>query len=668
MGYRVKRRTFVVLPVKTNSELELSRKTHDPWTVMQPFNIESHCTTASEALLGSTNQRRRIVFLNRAGYLGYNLSRGLAEQGDHVTMVGDADDSYLAAIVRRHRNDSDRIPGGKFSHITGKLCDQGFLKHVFSLYIPTYVLVSHVDECAAPGSNKDIVRRLSCVTNILEAARNFQGMRVVTLRIEGARPEEDVISIKEANTGAVPGAELSALTRAVQDGQEIAFNIYRNVFDLTVTTVALKVLNGDSYGLSSLEYRSSNYQGQSGSCGTANVDDDSSKDLSVEEDTKRDVVVEIVPKLAAILRIRHLCFNYRILVDLSGRRSRQGRGEVEVAQGDSDGYIRKNKIAILSKNRIKSLHDATNGVVAHINVAGSARISQTSHGCANKSSGDALRGSVRTGERDTNKLQLDNVRNEIQQTGIPKGKNVKCADRKVNLVLSCQFVNFRNSRKKSSRFEITKMWYWGLKDHGLKAAVIHGGLQESYVKRVSDRNITFHRVNMNEFTKSAKFFAFLEYLSARPDVGRVILTDNSDVRFQRNPFDLMDLLGDRLYVGTDVDVYPNMASMAWLTRRLEECFGHSFAQSKEFPTLTQMPYVYNAGAIGGPRHLVMLLLEKLTFVLDGVNPKAKNICNMAALNLVLHKYFADKVFTGFPWNSRYLRRQKNPKGVYVIHK
>ncbi|XP_066295597.1 uncharacterized protein [Branchiostoma lanceolatum] len=651
-----------------SDELELSRKVHDPWTVMQPFNIESHCTTASEALLGSTNQRRRIVFLNRAGYLGYNLSRGLAEQGDHVTMVGDADDSYLAAIVRRHRNDSERIPGGKFSHITGKMCDQGFLKHVFSLYIPTYVLLSHVDKCTAPGPNKDVIRRLSCATNILEAARNFQGIRVVTLGVESTGQDEDVISsgpVKEPNAGNVHGAELSAVAHAVRQGQEMAFSIYRNVFDLTVTTVALKVLNGDKYGLCLPEFQQRRVE----SCGTAKMDDkisDSSKDLSIEADVKRDVVAQIVPKLAAILRIRHLCFNYRILVDFSGRHQRQDRGKLELTQGDSNGYVRKNKIAVLSKNGIKSLNAAPNGVVPHMNVAKSARISQTSHGCSNKSVDGALRGSVHAGERNTNKLELDNVRDEVQQTRTLNGKNVK--DSKVNLVLSCQFVNFRNSRKKSSRFEITKMWYWGLKDHGLKATVLHGGLRASYIKRVSDRNLTFHRVNMNEFTKSAKFFAFLEYLSAHPDVGKVILTDNSDVRFQRNPFALMDLLGDHLYVGTDVDIYPNIASMAWLTRRLEECFGHSFAQSKEFPSLTQMPYVYNAGVIGGPRHLVMQLLEKLTFVLDGVNPKAKNICNMAALNMVLHKYFADKVFTGFPWNSRYLRRQKNPKGVYVIHK
>eukprot|EP00058_Branchiostoma_floridae_P006963 XP_002592451.1 hypothetical protein BRAFLDRAFT_68937 [Branchiostoma floridae] len=637
--------------------------------MLEPLNIESHCTTASEALLGSTNQRRRIVILNRAGYLGYNLSRGLAEQGDHVTMVGDADDSYLAAIVRRHRNDSERIPGGKFSHITGKLCDQGFLKHVFSLYIPTYVLISQVDECEEPGPNKDLVTRLSCTTNILEAARNFQGIRVVTLGIESASQDEDVISsgpVKESNTGTLRGTEIAAVAHAVREGQGIAFNIYRNVYDLTVTNVALKVLTRDKYGLCS--HQGYNYDRHCGTVGADGETSEGSKDLSTEVDTKRDVVAEIVPKLSAILRIRHLCSNYRILVDFSGTRDRLVRGKVKFAQGNGNGYVRKNKIAILSKSGIKSLHDAPDNVASHIDVSRSTHIRETSRGCSYKSSDDALQGSEHVGERNTNKNDADNVREEVQNKRDPNGKAVNCADRKVNLVLSCQFVNFRNSRKKSSRFEITKMWYWGLKNNGLTAAVLHGGLRESYVRRVSDRNLTFHRVNMNEFTKSAKFFAFLDYLSAHPDVGRVILTDNSDVRFQRNPFELMDLLDDRLYVGTDVDIYPNIASMAWLTRRLEECFGHSFAQSKEFPTLTQMPYVYNAGVIGGPRHLVMQLLEKLTFVLDGVNPKAKNICNMAALNMVLHKYFADKVFTGFPWNSRYLRRQKKPKGVYVIHK
>lgn len=225
----------------------------------------------------------------------------------------------------------------------------------------------------------------------------------------------------------------------------------------------------------------------------------------------------------------------------------------------------------------------------------------------------------------------------------------------------------RKKRVKPNKFEYMKTWYWSLRDRLMRGVVFHDGLDDTFINKVSDEHIIFQLVSLaGRSTNDARFYAYLRYLQDHPSIQRVILTDISDVKFQKSPFDLMDILGDMLYIGTDIDLFPNMASMGWLTTRLHKCFGRASVTYGEIASVLKLNMVYNAGVIGGTRSLMMEFLQRLTAVLNRT-PRTVN-CNMPAVNYVVHKYFDSRVFTGFPLTSRFMKRQGAPKGIYIVHK
>lgn len=170
----------------------------------------------------------------------------------------------------------------------------------------------------------------------------------------------------------------------------------------------------------------------------------------------------------------------------------------------------------------------------------------------------------------------------------------------------------------------------------------------------------------NRSTNDARFYAYAAYLAAHPSIRRVLLTDVSDIRLQADPFRLMDELGDRLYVGTDIDLFPDMAAMEWLDKRRRACFARAPGREADYARVARVQTVYNAGLLGGSRHLMLDMLDAVTTALDDADP-AEN-CNMCAVNLALHTLFDSCIYTGYPLSSRFRMMQAHPKGVYVVHK
>ena len=243
-----------------------------------------------------------------------------------------------------------------------------------------------------------------------------------------------------------------------------------------------------------------------------------------------------------------------------------------------------------------------------------------------------------------------------------------------DVILTSYFTSREDFQRKKSmspnRLHYMFHWLLSVRDLGLQAVIFHDQLDPAFCQRVMEYypGVSFRHVPslLNRTTNDARFYLYLQYLHGTPDVGRVLLTDISDVRFQKNPFDLMQLLGDWLYIGTDIDIYPNMKSQRWISERLEGCFGSHTLHKGPLTHLMSLDTVYNAGVIGGSRHIMLALLEKIVQYLD-VTPPTLN-CNMPAVNYVIHRYFFQQVFTGFPLTSRFLSYQSSPKGVFIVHK
>ncbi|XP_077867079.1 uncharacterized protein LOC144356047 [Saccoglossus kowalevskii] len=240
-----------------------------------------------------------------------------------------------------------------------------------------------------------------------------------------------------------------------------------------------------------------------------------------------------------------------------------------------------------------------------------------------------------------------------------------------SFILSSYFTtNYDPQRKiflRKDRFGFMDTWYWSVQDIGARAVIIHDNLGGPFINAVSTDKITFSYSSLKRrSTNDARFYAYLTYLRENPNIHRIFLTDISDVKFQKNPFQLLEMLGDLLYIGRDIDIFSNMASMGWLKDKLVPCFGEESISRSDIASVILLNHVYNAGVIGGSRHVMLQFLEKVTDVLDNT-PRDVN-CNMPVVNYVVHKYFDDRVYTGFPLTSRFMTRKKSAKGVYILHK
>ena len=225
----------------------------------------------------------------------------------------------------------------------------------------------------------------------------------------------------------------------------------------------------------------------------------------------------------------------------------------------------------------------------------------------------------------------------------------------------------RDRHIKPDDIDYMKILYFSLTENKLKAIIFHDELTQKFRVSFHDIYVSFELVSLNKrSTNDARFYSYLYYLQNNVDIRRVLITDIADVDFRRNPFELMTHLGNKLYIGTDISVFANMAAMPWFKKRMKECFGHNQDIVKQFIKLSKRIKVYNAGIIGGYRSTMLRFLEKVCDLLN-ISPSEIN-CNMAAVNIVAHAYFDDVIFTGFPLTSRFWTRQRNPKGVYIIHK
>lgn len=247
-------------------------------------------------------------------------------------------------------------------------------------------------------------------------------------------------------------------------------------------------------------------------------------------------------------------------------------------------------------------------------------------------------------------------------------------DTKQEVVMASYFTTAHdpqwNVSRSPNQFQYIKEWYQSIKQLDMTAVIFHDGLDIGFMNRVLKdyERVSFVLVPslQNRTTNDARFYAYFSFLDQHPEISMVMLTDISDVRFKQNPFHLMHILGSNIYVGTDIDIFPSIKYMPWISGKLQSCFGHKEFKFGSLQCLSELNTVYNAGVIGGSRHTMMAMLWWVTHYLSQ-SPTHLN-CNMAAVNIVLHEHFYEHVFTGFPLVSRFMYKQASPKGVYIIHK
>ena len=240
---------------------------------------------------------------------------------------------------------------------------------------------------------------------------------------------------------------------------------------------------------------------------------------------------------------------------------------------------------------------------------------------------------------------------------------------KVDAVFSTYFTLKKDPQRgrytQTNSYSYISAWHKSLTSLGLRGVVFHDGLDSNFTDSINPK-LYFEKVVLgNRSLNDDRYFHYLQFIERNPHLTHILMTDISDVTFLRDPFELMRLFDHHLFVCEDA-LLKDIGSSKWLHNNIKTCFSKDAQLNSSIEWLNRLKPLYNAGVIGGPRHIVLRFLRMLTALLDTL--PVKNDCNMAAVNYVIHKYFTDVAFTGFPFNSIFFRGQKNPRGVYVIHK
>ena len=114
-----------------------------------------------------------------------------------------------------------------------------------------------------------------------------------------------------------------------------------------------------------------------------------------------------------------------------------------------------------------------------------------------------------------------------------------------------------------------------------------------------------------------------------PHLTHILRTDIADVTFLRDPFELMRIFDHHLFI-CEYCLFNSIGSNEWFRNKITECFLKDTQLNSSIKWLRHMKPWYNAGVIGGPRHIVLRFLRLLTALLDTLPVKAN--CNTTAAN------------------------------------
>ncbi len=260
----------------------------------------------------------------------------------------------------------------------------------------------------------------------------------------------------------------------------------------------------------------------------------------------------------------------------------------------------------------------------------------------------------------------------IHQEHTRNGSFVAHADRE-HYVFTSYFTSKadpqRGKMHASDNLNYVLRWFVSLRRLGLKAVIFHDGLGDEFMARLHHAHpgkIFFEKVAAEDMgrlsTNDFRFRAYYDYLRRHEHIHKVLCTDVSDVTFHRDPFELMTLLGDQLYVGQDRLASESMAESEWLMRVAKSCAAESVLP--HFRHLRTYYWFLNAGVIGGSRPTMLRFLEKTKKYM--VKSKGKN-CDMVVVNYVAQRYFRRAFFTGSPLTGVF-KGGRYYMSVYISHK
>ena len=237
-----------------------------------------------------------------------------------------------------------------------------------------------------------------------------------------------------------------------------------------------------------------------------------------------------------------------------------------------------------------------------------------------------------------------------------------------NYVMSTYFTGVKNPQYSvtflQNCYRFVQQWFESVIKIGAHAVIFHDGLTEDFQNRMKNlySHVHFQRIDVEERSPNDyRFYLYHQYLSLHPEIQNIVFTDIRDVTYLNDPFEVMRVIGDYIFIGVDVPFYEN----AWCNEVTNVILRRCHSSDSESKWVKLHPF-YNAGVIGGTRHIMLNFLTKMTQYLDGT--LHKHNCNMATINLVTHKHFYENSFSGYPFQSAFKIDLPGPQGLAIKHK
>ena len=242
---------------------------------------------------------------------------------------------------------------------------------------------------------------------------------------------------------------------------------------------------------------------------------------------------------------------------------------------------------------------------------------------------------------------------------------------KKNVIMSSYFTISKNVPNKSyyilpNLFQFFEAWFLTGKQFGVHFVIFHDSLKEQFQNnliKLYPGHVEFVKVNSlhGRSTNDARFYEEYAYLLSHPEINKVLLTDCRDVIFLKDPFKVMDVIGDYLYMGIDKPFYRSLVGSGWGNKVIKPCHRSEINSdaANRYP-------LHNAGVIGGTRHV---MLAYLTLLIHYFDKTPHNInCNMGTTGLVTEKHFSNDYFSGYPFQAVTELSLAIPQGLAIRHK
>ena len=254
---------------------------------------------------------------------------------------------------------------------------------------------------------------------------------------------------------------------------------------------------------------------------------------------------------------------------------------------------------------------------------------------------------------------------QLQCSGQFQSDSLYFSSERRDVITSTHFTGGRSKFKKDS-FAFMKGFFMTAVHLNLQILIFHDGLGTNFQKNLKsfyDRTEIVKIKGLNgRSMNDGRFYILYDYLLNHPEVRSIALQDIRDGIFVGNPFNVMDAIGDVLYMGMDRSFYVSAYDHFWLRKRLyPNCHQNELTRD----AVHYHPF-YNAGTIGGTRDVMLTFLTRLIKYFDK-SPHHLN-CNMATVSVVVHNHFFDHSYSGYPFQGYMETGIGIPRGLAIRHK